>query len=586
MKMKVFLILIALFAAARVGLAQDEVFYYDLKDQKLYITIQAKIPNPANIRPLTVELYEDGNPNPFQTEDITPTVKNAKNIQLVFDLNAQLNATKKYKVKISSSGILWRELEVGTVLKAAFEARGDLGCRGGIPMVLSGIKADLQAVQKTNGIDKFAVDFWTPILNYLNVANLEQKMDVKTSSGKDPQVLVLESAKLLAPDLRAVATFGTTTICLKPETKPLAGSYNIVVNFDNAPFHLGKPFPGEDLVWSGETAIESSDALPDAPDERILERNLDLGLSFTSAVKKDADTNLKKRQNVGILDIRLAPWLNVIKYKAGDTILKKWTPIYLNANVATGKITDSTLSLNRVIIGTEWEYRFVPSLSLNRPALLATKKQKKCAGIADPDEKQKCEDKIDKSGNFIDYYRLKFGGKHSSDRDFKQKEITGEVKFEPVWAIFNKPRNARWFYEKDAITGNPIVKYETFGWEIIPKVGFEFGKTYSRRNPASAIEATDLVKRLYGGIEMKFDITSHFSLKIENTLYGRYELKSNRLKNYFKGEIYAPLGNPFSRTTNGLFLSFEKGDAPPFSNTVNVVKFGYRILSNGWNGFY
>ena len=80
---------------------------------------------------------------------------------------------------------------------------------------------------------------------------------------------------------------------------------------------------------------------------------------------------------------------------------------------------------------------------------------------------------------------------------------------------------------------------------------------------------------------MKFEITSHFTLKLEDTLYGRYELKSNRLKNYFKVEIYTPLDNPFTKTTNGLFLSFEKGDAPPFSNTVNVIKFGYRIQSNG-----
>lgn len=561
-------IILVFLAIATVNVfAQEATFSYDNRNKKLHITLGVEISDPSQLQPLTVKLFEVISQEDkilVESKNIIPKDIGGDKIGLVFDLANSLIPGKKYKVEIFSNGIIWVSIKVDTGLTATFLEKDDLNCKGGIPMVFDGRASDSAGPDlNNNGIDDATEAFWMDILNYLKAENLRKNMTVETSMG-EAEVLQLESAQLRKdiPDndrLRRAALAGKVTLCLNPINAPATGVFNIRVKFKNAPLSLSNEFIGEELSWSGATQIESSDALPDAPAARKIEKNLDLGLSFSSEVKKDEETNVKNRETVGILDVRLAPWLNLIKYKPGETVLKKWTPIYLNANVSTGKITESTLSLNRVIIGTEWEYRFVPGLSL--------------------------ENKKPNQGNFIDYYRLKLGGKHLSDRDFKQKEIAAEIEFQPVWAFLNKPRSARWFLFDDEITGNKVVGYKTFGWEIIPKIGFQFGKTYSRRNPAEAIEATDLIKRLYGGIEMNFDVTSRFTLKLENTLYGRYELNSDRLKNYFKGEIYMRFGNPWRETSNGFFFSYEKGDAPPFTSTVNAFKFGYRIQSSGWNRF-
>lgn len=595
------LIILLLTTNAINVVGQKVSFSYDQANKKLNIRLGVKIANPAQLQALTLELFDktdEDNPVLVQTKNIPATdIKNIENkeVEFVFDLTNDLTSRHKYEVAVYSAGILWTSFAVDTGLTATFLELEDPICRGGIPMVFSGRMSD-SAEPDLNGnqIGDQTEAFWTGILTYLKQSDLHKKMTVETSMG-NAQVLQIESALMRSgvldgDRLRRAAITGRLTLCLDPINAPAEGVTNIRVKFKSAPFVLGEDFIGEDFVWSGATQIESSDALPDAPDDRKIERNLDLGLSFSSEVKTN-DTNVKERSTVGIADLRLAPWVNLIRYKRGETVLRRWTPIYLNANVATGKITDSTLSLNRVILGTKWEYRIVPSPTEERRSEANKEKiQKKCANlpeVTDPGKKakKKCIDDINNRSNFVNFYRLFFKAEHLSDRDFKQKEIAGEIEFQPVWALLNKPRSARWFLFDDDITGNKIVGYKTFGWEIIPTIGFQFGKTYSRRNPAEAIVATDLVKRLYGGIEMNFDVTSRFTLSLKNTLYGRYELDSDRLKNHFKGEIYTRLGNPWRNTTNGFFFSFEKGDAPPFTSTVNVFKFGYRIQSNGWNRF-
>jgi hypothetical protein len=596
-------IIILLLAVSAMNVFGQKVsFSYDQRNKKLNIRLGVKINDRSQLQPATLKLFDKTVEDkitlveskvipPDSIENLDPA------IGLVFNLTNSLIPDRKYEMRIYSAGILWTSFDVTTGLTVTFLEIEDPICNGGIPIVFEGRSALIGASDEAE-----TFTFWADILNYLKQPDLHKNMTVETSMGQ-AEPLQIESAllKKLTTDivrnrtideqrlLNAVRT-GKVTLCLDPINAPAQGVSNIRVRFKNAPFALGGDFIGEEFSWSGAPQIESSDALPDAPDDRKIERNLDLGLSFTSEVKKNAETSVKNRDNVGIVDLRLAPWNNLVKYKPGETVLRRWTPIYLNTNVSTGKITDSTLSLNRVILGTKWEYRFVPSLSKERPVLKAEKKQKKCGNLPEisPEEKkkkQKCQDDIDNSSNFVDYYRLSFKGEHLSDRDFKQKEIAAEIEFQPVWALLNKPRAARWFLVDDEITGAQTTAYKTFGWEIIPKIGFQFGKTYSRRNPAEAVEATDLLKRLYGGIEMNFDVTSRFTLSLKDTLYGRYELKSDRLKNHFKGEIYTRLGNPWRNTTNGFFFSFEKGDAPPFTSTVNVFRFGYRIRSNGWNRF-
>jgi hypothetical protein len=499
---------------------------------------------------------------------LTETSNNALSISLDIP-NTLLDKTKDYEVRIYSSVYQIGKFSIKP-LTIEFSS-ADSECVGALSMVFHGIKRD----SENNSV---AQKFWEPIIEYFkNTKNLENEITFSTSWGDNETPLKVKSVsakKIAVSELESIGindsryakdveAVGRITLCVVPENTPTSGNFNLAGSFTKPQLYsLRGKFIGKGLSWGQVTAFKKSNDLPKSPDDRSIDKNLDLGLSLVSAVKKDSTTNLKKRESNGILDVRFAPILNKFAYNDGPWITSWVKPIYLNANVATGKITESTLSLNRIILGTEYEFRYVPAFR-----------------SAPNDESQD-----EKSGS-INFYRIKLSGNHASDRDFKQKEITGKVEFEPVWAKLNRPIEANWYYDKDSITKKDIVKSKGYGWQIIPKIGFEFGKTYSRRNPAEAIVASDFVQRLYGGIDMKFDITSHFTLSLSNTLYGRYELKTDRLRNYFKGEIYVPLSNPLRKTSNGLFFTFEKGDLPPFTGTVNVLKFGYRIQSNGWGGF-
>ncbi|MBS1792514.1 MAG: hypothetical protein JSS81_01600 [Acidobacteria bacterium] len=533
----------------------DEAVY---SNNVLQITIDAAL--SVRETKLHFELV-DAKDNPVLSGDSRAVPKSENEILMTIALTQNLDPNKDYKVKISSGDILWKTIDVSRGLTAKFESAREFEfCKGGIPMFLDGIARD-----GTNNAE--VLRFWTEVTNYLKDENLKDKMIVQTSNGDKLETLNLKQAKLVVESFENVQNFGRTKVCLAPASKPESGSFNISVQFkDNPPFSLGAKFTGPGLSWGGATAIKSSSALPDSPDEREIERNLDLGVSFTTSVKPDETTGKKMREKRGILDVRFAPVFDLVKYRGGPRIWKI-TPFFLNANVATGRITKDTISLNRVIVGSEVELRLIPGL------------KKPGSGETSDTDKP------------LDFYRLKFKGNHSSDRDFKQKEITGTFEFQPVFGALYRPRDTRWYFVDDVITSTPtepnkVVKYRTFGWQILPKAGFEFGKTYSRRNPAEALEATDLVKRLYVGLDMSFDISSHLTLTFNDTIYARYELESNRLKNHFKGEAYARFGSPFRGTSNGIFVAFEKGDAPPFTSTVNVFKIGYRIQSNQLNRLF
>jgi hypothetical protein len=577
--MKRLLIMILFLLTTTVINAQDSA---DLVGQKVIVSISTNVEDKDNIGNLVAKLFNKTSKKVVQTENpklnfVADKIATPNVGKLFFDLNLNnpLLPGNDYELQVFSSGFLWKRVDLKPIVAEFSSLDGFPQCRGAIPFRLKGMQGPKNSPE--------ASLFWSPILKYLDPEHfdpsynpnnsdpnrLKKMIVVKTSWGTEIKTLDLASAFIGGPltedgkrlSVDKVKAHGNVILCLAPKNKPTSGSFNISVTFINPVVGLGGEFQEKDLSWGGTTAIKSSDSLPDKPDSRQIEKNLDLGVSFTSSVEKDATTNAKLRDTHWILDVRLAPWLKVGKYNGGPWV-KKWTPAFLNANIASGKISKSTLSLNRIILGTEYELNYVPAFKSS-----ASGKKSDTAG-------------------FINYYRIKLSGNHASDRDLKQREITGKVEFQPVWKKLNRPRETRWEYVDDAIIPNKkIVEYKTFGFEVVPKIGFEFGKTYSRRNPAEAIVASDFVQRLYGGIDMKFDITSHLSISLTNTLYGRYELKKDRLRNYFKGEIYAPLSNPLRNTTNGLFFTFEKGDAPPFTSTVNVLKFGYRIQSNGWGGF-
>lgn len=297
-----------------------------------------------------------------------------------------------------------------------------------------------------------------------------------------------------------------------------------------------------------------------SPDARKIERNLDLGITFTSSV---ADVDLpatattpaihkRERTSRGVMDIRLAPWTNVLHPIIDDN---KWitflTPVFVNANVATGRIVKNTLSMNRILFGLEGESRYY------------WKKEIK-GSTAD-------QDRI----VYPIWHRVIWGMTHASDRDFKQDEITAKVEYNPIFPALFKPLSLNYTAEGNRKIPKPV------GYTFKPKAGFEFGRTYHRRNPAKDLPLSkDTIRRLYFGAEVALDVTKYLSLSAADTYYIRYESEKDRYKNYFKGQITAPISTSPS-TSHSLFFVFERGALPPFNSPpVNSLRIGYRIVGD------
>lgn len=287
-----------------------------------------------------------------------------------------------------------------------------------------------------------------------------------------------------------------------------------------------------------------------------LERNLDLSLTMSSSVANedvpatatDPATVVRQRTNRGVVDVKFKPWIDIFHPIIEDnTWIHYFTPFYLDASVATGKITEDTLALNRVLFGFEGEARY--------------------RQVKDTDE----------DFNKIATHRLMYGLTHASDRDFKQDEFTGKIEYKPIIWKFNSPINLNYTLNKKGEKTDE----RWFGYTFLPTFGFEIGKTYHRRNPAPAIKPSDTVRRFYIGLDLGLDVTRHLTFTVSDTFYLRGETPGDRAKNYFKGGVEAPLGEVFNSAVHGLFFTFERGDLAPFATpSVNALKFGYRIQAN------
>lgn len=290
-----------------------------------------------------------------------------------------------------------------------------------------------------------------------------------------------------------------------------------------------------------------------------LERNVDLGVTLSSSVANedvpatatDPATTIRKRTNRGAVDVKFKPWLDVVHPLIEDN---KWihyfTPFYLDANVATGKITEDTLALNRITFGFEGEarYRRVKGSDFDS---------------GEPFDK-------------VATHRIIYGATHASDRDFKQDEFTGKIEYKPIIWKLNSPINLNY-----TLNSRGEESPGKFGYSFLPTFGFEIGKTYHRNNPAPAVKPSDTVRRFYVGLDMGFDVTQHLTFTVSDTFYWRGETPDDRAKNYFKGGLEAPLGEIFRSAVHGFFLTFERGDLAPFASpSVNALKFGYRIQAN------
>lgn len=422
--------------------------------------------------------------------------------------------------------------------------RDDDACNGGIQ------------IRITTPLRESAI--WIPVyewLDYFKNGNPSGIATVKireAENANDKQYTV-DSIDYFKTDLQKLA--GILVVCLKFKEALPRKDFDAKLEFQNPKLPPEISAAADENMSAAFSAELPKDEDITEPEKRGLERNLDLGLTFTSEVvdEKIPATNLspemivRKRTSRGVIDLRFAPWIDVFHPVIRPN---RWinflTPIFINANVATGKIEKETLGLNRVLIGLEGESRYYKS--------------------------QK-----DKASGYITYpiwHRVVWGATHASDRDFKQKEITGKLEYRPVFDKLYRPYSLNYFYDKDGFKHQ-----RSYGFAFLPMAGLEMGRTYSRRRPAPAIEPSATVRRFYFGGEIKVDLSAYVTLSVQDFLYVRGENPQDHFKNYFKGSGEFRLG----RSSNGqfghsLFMVFERGQQPPFASPdVNSFRIGYRI---------
>jgi len=293
---------------------------------------------------------------------------------------------------------------------------------------------------------------------------------------------------------------------------------------------------------------------------RSFESNLDTQFSLSGSVKDvtEDEITFRKREYQGTLDIRFAPFLNrnLHYYSNGSSF--NWTPFFLDAKISSGSIDKDTLSTNRIYLGTEFSF-------------LLKGKKKDATGTTLVDRNK---------------YKLSFRFINASDRDFKRVE--GKFNFETLFYLtsLNKPLSKRFLQGQNSTLNTEAQTVFTptgnFGYQIQPIVGFDIGRTYrNKRDPFENEEQSTFVRRVYFGLDMQFDLTRRFQIKIKDTLYLRGGTSGSIDINHFKGTLETPIGTLGRGAVQSAFFSYEQGYEPPFAGRgVNAFKVGYRINFN------
>ena len=403
-------------------------------------------------------------------------------------------------------------LDVGIILT-------DLpGCRGKTGILVK------QISKTTYGAARFQ-----EIMTFLDRNDVEQFIVATVT--QTPQPPELRKVRIEKPAVGAGR-------CVEFESTPPAGDYTLKLEFNApAPPELDHGTFKHDATGPGVPSPTT--------EKRDLEDFLDLGLTLTSSVEEEeqADKTTKRvRTTRGVMDLFLAPVLNLrrVKPNHGGGVVQVFTPFYTDSKVSTGKITKDTLALNRIELGTTYEFR---------------------------DYRIKA---------YSDLFRHALSFKHNSDRDFKQDEVKFVYEFQPIFGRLNRPLGSA----PNILDEKPVIDIDDrFGYEVVPIVGVELGRTYRVRDPKEFEGISRNVRRFYFGAAMSFDLTKYVQLSLKDLFYVRGENERDRTENYFVGSIEAPLsriGNLWA--AHALFLSFERGELAPFTNpSVNVFKFGYRI---------
>lgn len=386
------------------------------------------------------------------------------------------------------------------------------------------------------------------------------KIDIEVSS--EPDLIPYRVKKIiLSNSVADVVANGGGLITLEMDKEIPAGKFNANVVLQGAiPVKVETEIKGKDLagIKTPDRFFASKESAIKEVSMRGFERNLDLGVTFTNGMSPKG----RSRVSRGVLDLRFAPLLNVLGTRPERG---KWlyylTPFTLNANIATGKIRRGNLALNQIVFGTEFEFRRYD--------------------FGSEDTEKSLRQRVPT------YHRIIIGGLNKSDRDFKQADFVFSGRYEPVFGILNYPiqvdalpniRSSKIFPDQVFIPSGKI------GYSFIPVVGFEFGRTYFRDNPARAVKPSKTVRRFYTGATFKLDVTQFLTFSIEEKFYVRGEVDKDRLENYFKvGVDVFIVGKSFSGVGQSLFFAYELGKQPPFATPeVNVLKIGYRIRGDGW----
>jgi hypothetical protein len=373
------------------------------------------------------------------------------------------------------------------------------------------------------------------IMSFLDGSDVERFVTATVTQA--PQAPEPRNVRITRPALGAGR-------CVELESPP-SGEYKLKVDF------TASGHPELDL-GTFEVEAKGPDG-PDATDEKRGANDfLDLGLTLTSSVNEEEQpdkTTKRVRTSRGVMDLFLAPILNMRTVQTlgkGGGLVQVFTPFYVDSKISTGKITKDTLALNRIELGSTYEFRQYRIKA------------------------------------YSDLFRHALSFKHNSDRDFKQDEVKFVYEFQPIWGRLNRPRGSA----LNILHGDPVPdSADKFGYEIVPIIGVELGRTYRVRDPKEFEGISRNIRRFYFGGSMTFDLTRFVEFSLDDLFYVRGENAKDRTENYFSGSLevlLGKIGNGNFRAAQALFLSFERGEQAPFTNpSVNVFKFGYRIRARG-----
>lgn len=411
-------------------------------------------------------------------------------------------------------------------------------------------------------------DVWLPVYSWLDQfggVNARNIATVRVRPLEDPNEVeyFVENVVWKRSPIQGLAS--QLRVCLEFSEPLPARDFNATFTFHgpNLPPSISTA-QGEQLSGAFAVPFPKNEEVAE-PAKRGFERNLDLGLTGTSEVKDEVipktdttpEMTERKRTSRVVVDLRFKPWMDVLHpVFRSNRWLHYLTPVFINANVATGKIEEETLGLNRVLIGLEGESRYVHKREF---------------------DERLSNNEVRHRETYPFWHRLVWGFTHASDRDFKQKEFTGKLEYRPVIDKLYRPYTLNYRYDKEGF------KHQNwYGFTFLPMVGFEFGRTYSRRNPVPDIKPSDTVKRFTFGGELTLDLTEYVTLSLIDNFYVRGENPQDHFKNYFKGSGEFRLGRSRNRLfAHSLFITFERGQQPPFASPdVNSFRIGYRLQGN------